>query len=216
MIPTTSDRAGAPFVSALAMCIDHLDTDEVIEVVRSRAGEAELNDLLRHSVNRLVRPRGWIVEREASDRREGLSRVDFAMTETGSDMRFAWVEAKLKYASDAVDSPDVFIDGGNSIARDAAKLGARSTDTPAFLLTWIPYINHSILALRYGAGHVRGEDGWRARLGLDQCREACGSLLSQFGDTRQVEVHVGTGQFGTLTLDAWWTPLPRDTRWQGS
>lgn len=210
---TPYDRAGAPFLSGLATCTTHLETDEVIEIVRSRAGEAELNDLLRHAVNRLVRPQAWIVEREVSDRDHGLSRVDLAMTETGSGMRFAWVEAKLKYASDAVDSPDVFIDGGNSIAKDAGKLLARSTDTPAFLLTWVPYVSYSTYALRYGAGHSHGDDGWRVRLDLDQCRAASASLLRQFGDVERVEVHSGTGQFGALVLDAWWTPLaPQDTK----
>ena len=206
------DRAGAPFLSGLATCTSHLDTDEVIEIVRSRAGESELNDLLRHAVNRLVRSHDWIVEREVSDRDHRLSRVDLAMTETGSEMRFAWVEAKLKYASDAVDSPDVFINGGNSIAKDAGKLFARSTDTPAFLLTWVPYVSHSTNALRYGAGHSQGNDGWRVRLDLDRCRDACAALLHQFGDAHRVEVHSGTGKFGALVLDAWWTPVhPKGT-----
>lgn len=113
------ERASAPFLDGLANCTNHLSAGEVIEIVRSRAGEAELNDLLRHAVNRLVRPEGWIVEREVSDHSHGLSRVDLAMTETGSGMRFAWVESKLKYATDAVEAPEVFINGGNSIAKDA-------------------------------------------------------------------------------------------------
>lgn len=207
MLATVYERASAPFVAGLVSCATHLSTDEMIEVVRSRAGEAELNDLLRHAVNRIVRPEGWIVEREVSDRREGLTRVDLAMTETGSGMRFAWVEAKLKYATDALESADVFINGGNSIAKDAAKLRARTTGTPAFLLTWVPHISHSAFALRYGAGHDQGDDGWRARLDLNMCRNACAALLSQFGDTQRVEVHSGVGTFGEITLDAWWTTL---------
>lgn len=204
---TPYERASAPFLAGLATCTNHLSTDEAIEIVRSRAGEPELNDLLRHAVNRLVRPEGWIVEREVSDPGHGLSRVDLAMTETGSGMRFAWVEAKLKYATDAVESPEVFINGGNSIAKDASKLLARPTITPRFLLTWIPHVRHSAFALRYGAGHDQGDDGWRARLDIDQCRDACAALLRQFGDTRRVEVHSGIGQFGEITLDAWWTSL---------
>lgn len=207
MMATPYERAGAPFVAGLASCATHLGTDEVIEVVRSRAGEAELNDLLRHAVNRLVRPDGWIVEREVSDRTEGLARVDLAMTETGSGMRLAWVEAKLKYATDALESPEVFINGGNSIAKDVVKLRAYPTSTPRFLLTWVPHVSHSAFALRYGAGHDKGEDGWRARLDIDKCRDACAALLRQFGDTQRVEVHSGVGAFGEITLDAWWTAL---------
>jgi hypothetical protein len=64
MLLTPSERASAPFLAGLQACTAHLDADDVIEIVRGRAGEAELNDLLRHAVNRLVRPEGWIVERE--------------------------------------------------------------------------------------------------------------------------------------------------------
>ena len=212
MLATANERASAPFLAGLVTCATHLSTDEIIEVVRSRAGEAELNDLLRHAVNRLVRPEGWIVEREVSDRRECLSRVDLAMTEPGSGMRFAWVEAKLKYATDAVESPDVFINGGNSIAKDASKLLARPTITPKFLLTWVPHVSHSAFALRYGAGHDQGDDGWRARLDVDQCRSACAALLRPLGHTQRVGVHSGVGQFGQVSLDAWWTSLlPTET-----
>jgi len=202
-----SERSSAPFVAGLKTCVDHLDPDEVIEIVRGRAGEAELNDLLRHAVNRLVRSQGWIVEREVSDRAHALSRVDLVMTETGSGMRFAWVEAKLKYATDAVESPEVFVDGGNSIAKDAMALMASPSQTPKFLLTWVPYVTHSSFRLRYGGGHDLGDDGWRARVELDQCRAACARLLSQYGEPRLVEVTAGVGQFGTISLDAWWTPL---------
>lgn len=201
------ERAGAPFLAGLATCTDHLNADEVIEIVRSRAGEAELNDLLRHAVNRRVRAEGWIVEREVSDRNHGLSRVDLAMTETGSGMRFAWVEAKLKYATDAIEAPEVFLGGGNSISKDASKLLASSLGTPRFLLTWVPYVRHSAYALRYGAGHNQGPDGWRARVDLDQCRNACAELLGQLGDPRRVEVRSERGQFGEIILDAWWTSL---------
>lgn len=207
MLSTPSGRAGAPFTDGLRTCTQHLDSDEVIEIVRSRAGEAELNDLLRHAVNRHVRSRDWIVEREVSDRRHGLSRVDLALTDTASGMRFAWVEAKLKYATDALEAPKVFIEGGNSIAKDAEVLLAGAAETPKFLLTWVPHVTHSAYRLRYGAGHDKHEDGWRARLTLEQCREACESLLASFGPTQRVEVHSGSGRFGSITLDAWWTPL---------
>jgi hypothetical protein len=129
------------------------------------------------------------------------------MTETGSGMRFAWVEAKLKYATDAVESPEVFIEGGNSIAKDAKSLLAGSTHSPKFLLTWVPHVTHSEFRLRYGGGHDLGDDGWRARITVDQCRVACGALLSRFGEPRLTEVATGVGRFGAISLDAWWTPL---------
>lgn len=198
------ENTSAPFVAGLATATDHLTVDEVIEIGRGRGGEAELNDLLRHAVTRLVRPHLWIVEREVSDRSHRLSRVDLALTETSSDERLAWVEAKMLYATDAVESPTYFI---GTIAKDAAKLRAGSSETPAFLLTWAFHLTHSAFQVRYGAGHVVDDDGWRTRLDVETCRAACGELLRQFGTSERVEVKSGTGDYGTITLDAWWTRL---------
>ena len=200
------ETASAPFRAGLTSCTDHLSVDELIEVVRSRGGEAELNDLLRHAVNRLVRPQHWIVEREVSDPTHRLSRVDLAMSETGSGMRFAWVEAKYRIATDAIENPGFFIDEPqNAIAKDVAKLRSAQTITPTFLLTWVVHLTHSAFRVRYGAGHDVTDDGWRTRLGLAECREACATLLGALGPTERVEVKSGTGTHGSITLDAWWT-----------
>lgn len=199
------EKASAPFFTGLAAATDHLTVDEVIEIGRGRGGEAELNDLLRHAVNRLVRPQSWLVEREVSDQTHRLKRVDLAMTETSSGMRLAWVEAKMHYATDAVESPTYVID---TIAKDAAKLRAGSSEAPAFLLTWLFHLAHTVFPVRWRAGHVVDEGGWRTRLDVATCRKACGELLvGQFGPTHRVEVKSGVGEYGTVTLDAWWTRL---------
>ena len=121
-------------------------------------------------------------------------------------MRFAWVEAKYRIATDAIENPGFFIDGPqNAIAKDVAKLRSSQTTAPAFLLTWVVHLTHSAFRVRYGAGHDVADDGWRTRLGVDECREACGTLLGALGRTERIEVKAGTGRYGSITLDAWWT-----------
>jgi len=104
MFETPEQRAAAPFLAALLTCTDHLDDLAVYEVC-ARGSEPELNDLLRHATNSLVRPNDWLVQREQS--RKGLiSRADLMMSDLPSGMVLALVEAKMVYSTDVIDAPD--------------------------------------------------------------------------------------------------------------
>lgn len=203
------ERASEPFLHALSTCADHLSIDELIEVCRTGGGESEMSDLLRHAANRLVRPHGWIVEREISDRGHGISRVDLALSDTGGP-RFGWIEAKMRYATDAVQAPDYILDDKNGLLRDVEKLRRATTAMPRFLLHWTPYLAHSVYKVRYANGHRFSDDGWRIGIPLEDCRAGWQSLLDKIGPTQRVEVKSGVGKYGEITLDAWWTWIHPD------
>lgn len=199
------ERAGEPLVDGLRSCCDHLQDDEVYEIC-SRGGEAELNDLLRHAINREIRPLGWISQREQS--RSGMPRVDLLISDMGSGMPFGVVEAKMCYATDAVESVKMVrshVDG------DVAKLSRVDPIVPRFFLMWAPYFAVVRRPLRYMAGHVAHGDEWLPRLELDQVRQAMQALLVSATTTPQhVVVRSCNGTDGKLTLDAW-LAVPAET-----
>lgn len=143
-------RAAAPFLAALATCTNHLDDLEVFEVC-TRGGEAELNDLLRHATNRVVRP-AQIVQREQT-RDRLITRADLMLTDTGSGMVWAVIEAKMVFSSDAVDAQGMW---QPRLAKDIAKLRRMPgpNPPPAFLLTWMPHFATLHRPLRYMRGHT--------------------------------------------------------------
>lgn len=202
MSPAT-ERAAQPIVDGLGTCTRHLSPDEVFEVC-SRGGEQELNDLLRHAVNRLVRPSHWIMQREQT--RLGIARVDLLLSEMGSGAVFAFVEAKMRYATDAVEAPDYV---WKSISGDVKKLLAAPPVVPIFFVMWAPYFAHARRVLRYGNGHDLSADGWRPRVSLEECRASMGALLGRAGEPTRVEVCSGTGEDGEITLDGWLVGLDR-------
>lgn len=205
MLLDAGQRAAMPFLEALPACTDHLSDDELYEVCAS-GGEAELNDLLRHATNRLVRPQGWIVQREQT--KSGLyTRADITMTEMGSGMPFAVIEAKMFYASDVLDSPDRL---RAMLARDAAKLKliVDFGQPPAFLLVWVPYFGSVSRRLRYMKGHTSAGDGWTTRHALEDTRAATAGLLAELGDhVQSVHVRTTAGDDGSVVLDAHLVPL---------
>lgn len=202
--PTVSERAAEPFVAAFPRMTAHMSIDEVYEVCRS-GGEQELNDLLRHAANRIVKRRGWIVEREKTG--FGRSRVDIFMADRASRMPFAWIEAKMRYATDAVMSPTYVGMGKNGIGLDVEKFRRAPSEAPSFILVWAPYFEVVRLPLRYMRGHAKAADGWTAKLGLEECRDAMGRMLGDVGATTMTTVVSGEGVDGFLTLDAWLTEV---------
>lgn len=194
MVPTPVDRAASPLMQALRSCTDHLEDDEVYEVC-ARGGEQELNDLLRHAANRIVRPDGWIVQREQS--RTGVRRADLLMSDLGSGAPFAVIEAKMRYVTDAVESQDYVAKGLRS---DAAKLTNVRALVPRFLLVWAPYFAVVRRRLRWMAGHDAAREGWLPRVSLDECRT--GLLVAVGAQPALVTVRTTDSSDGQLTLDA--------------
>ncbi|AXH95977.1 hypothetical protein [Ornithinimicrobium avium] len=204
------ERAAAPFVAALPHCLDGLTTDEVYETCRTSA-EPELNDRLRHAVNRLVRPQGWLCEREAT--RGQLRRVDLHLVEMGSGMTFAAVEAKMRYATDLARATDWVVNGRNGLAADVAKLAKAGPNVPTLILLWTPYIALARWGLRYKRWTTATEEGLVPLDSLEQCREATAGALHALSDGPRwhVEVHRGEGKDAELTLDAWLLAVPSTT-----
>lgn len=201
------EKAAEPFLAALQRCLDGLTTDEVYEICRT-GSEPELNDRLRHAVNRLVRPQGWWCEREAS--RGALRRVDLHLLEAGSGMTFAMVEAKMRYATDVFHATGWVVDGRNGLAGDVRKLSKAGPNVPTFILFWIPYIALARRGLKYKRWTTVTEDGLVPDVPLEQCREAAAAALHRLSDGPRwhVEVHNGEGEDAVLTLDAWLVAVP--------
>lgn len=200
-----AQRAAAPFLQALAQCTDHLDDLEVFEVC-TRGGEAELNDLLRHAANRIVRP-DQIVQREQS-RRGLIARADLTLTDAGSGMLWAVIESKMVYSTDAVDAQGMW---GPKFAKDVAKL-TRIPDPnlPGFLLTWMPHFATLRRPLRYMRGHSADGDGFAALRTVDEARDAVEGWLDTHGvRAPRVTVREADSTDGHFTLDAYLTLISR-------
>ncbi|MGC5583829.1 hypothetical protein [Ornithinimicrobium sp. W1665] len=198
--------------TGIRTCTSHLEPDDLLEVFRGRSGEAELNDLLRHALNRSVRERGWVAEREVTDGVEGLRRVDLAVTDTSRGWtrpaRVAWIEAKLQYPANAFISPGMFTGlAGKSSAADEHRLAAAATSTPKYLLTWVPHLARSVRPIKYARGHIRRGDEWVSNPAYDQWREVGTRLLEGLGSTRVLTIREERGSSGDLTLDAWVTRI---------
>lgn len=201
------ERAAAPFVAALSRCLDDLSIDEVYEICRT-GSEPELNDRLRHAVNRLVRSQGWLCEREAS--RGQLKRVDLHLLERGSGMTFAMVEGKMRLASDLARNTAWVVDGRNGLAADVAKLAQAGPNVPTFILLWTPYFALARWGLRYKRWTAPTDEGVVPLDSLEQCREATAAALHALSDGPRwhVEVCSGEGNDAALTLDAWLLAVP--------
>lgn len=201
------EGAAGPFVSALPHCLEGLSTDEVFEIRRT-GSEPELNDRLRHAVNRQVRANGWLCEREA--RVGPLRRVDLHLVEMGSGMTFAAVEAKMRYAIEVAQDPDGVVNSSKGLAADMRKLAQAGPNMPTFLLLWAPYIALARRRLKYARWTTPTDDGLVPNLSLEECREKTFELMNRLseGPCSHVEVHSGEGEDATLTLDAWLLAVP--------
>ena len=116
------------------------------------------------------------------------------------------IEAKMRYANDAVESMPYVVD---AIAADAAKLRATPTVMPSLFLMWAPNSHRVRRRLRWMAGHEATTEGWRPRVTLDH-REAMEALLTPLGPgLKRVEVREAKCDDGHVTLDAWLAPVLR-------
>jgi hypothetical protein len=127
---------------ALSQALANLSADEVYEI-GARGGEGELNDLLRHSLNRLVRGRGWLAQREVN--LDQVKRVDLAITRPSSTGTVVAIESKMLYLTDAVDAPGLV---AMRVAPDARKLRVLASTVPSLLLMYSPY--YRLARLRLG------------------------------------------------------------------
>lgn len=206
MFDSPQGRASAHFLNALLTCTDHLDDLAVYEVC-ARGSEPEMNDLMRHATNTLVRPHGWIVQREQS--RTGLiSRADLMMSDLPSGMVLAILEAKMVYSTDVIDAPDLWMPGFDRDATKLAAAGGTDSRTPRFLLTWVPHFAVVRRRLRYMAGHRLTGEQWFGMHTLGQSRSAMTAALTRWGSgTQHVQVRESRSVDGDLTLDAYLTPV---------
>lgn len=206
MLSSGTEMVSAPLQQALPRCTDHLSDDETYEVCARGGGEAELNDMLRHSMNKIVRQDGWLVQRERTIPKL-ISRADLLVVDANGDPVSA-IESKMFYATDAVDIPNNY---RTSINRDAAKLRRARENAPAlpvFLLVWVPYFPEVRRLLRYMKGHVINEGRLVSKYDLDTTREATRRILANVtggSESTLVEVRRGSGEDGSLILDAYVT-----------
>jgi hypothetical protein len=124
------------------------------------------------------------------------------MTEVDSGAICAVVEAKMRYATDAVESA---LYSRSGIVADFEKLTKVPEQIPRFLLVWAPYFSVVCRRLRWMAGHQRVDDGgWRPRIGLDECRQATKAILDALpAQPTLAPVREADGEDGQLALDAW-------------
>lgn len=202
-------RAVAPFLQALATCTDHLDDLEVFEVC-TRGGEAELNDLLRHATNRIVRPH-QIVQREQT-RPDLISRADLMLTDTGSGgMVWAVIEAKMVFSTDVIDARPLW---EPKLVKDIGKLTRMRgpNPPPAFLLTWMPHFATLHRPLRYMRGHTPTPHGHNAIHDITTARQTLETWLDRHGNRApRVTVRDAQSIDGHVILDAYLTAIPTES-----
>ncbi|MBW8173415.1 hypothetical protein K0651_10215 [Ornithinimicrobium sp. Arc0846-15] len=192
-------------LEAIRMCTNGLSDDEIYEVCSS-GGEGELNDLLRHAANRIVRSQGWIVQREQT--RPGLfKRVDITVSDRKSLEPMTVIEAKMFYASDLLDIPRQ-VDA--KLEADAAKLEpiVDAGRAEGYLLVWVPYYSQVRRDIRHLGGHIAGSDGWSTRYSLESTEKAAAELLGGYGGPiRSSRIRSTDSEDGSLVLDAYLVPL---------
>lgn len=193
------DPFAQSFLSALEVCTQHLDAEEVFEVC-SRGGEQELNDLLRHAVNRIVRPMDQRVQREQT--RPGVSRADLMLSDLGSGSILAILEAKMRYMTDAIESPEHV---RSAVRLDLKKLAGMAGTIPCLFLMWSPYFALMHRTIRWMAGHDQQGVDWKPRRPMQECVDAMTELLAVEGacPVTRVRVREASGDDGDVTLFAW-------------
>jgi hypothetical protein len=190
---------------ALSKCTNHLCANEVYDIC-ARGGEGELNDLLRHALNRRIRhPEGWICQREQR-------RVDLVVSELPSaagtpGRQLAAIESKFRYST----RPD----RGSYMRKmlsDVDKLGAMDPTLERKFLLWSPYLSVVRRSIYYMDGHQPAEDGtYVPRWPIEYCRDAMEEILqTRSGDLDRVGVRKAEGSDGSLVLDAYVLTLDRE------
>lgn len=192
-------------ITGLRRCLDGLDADEIYDICRS-GSEPELNDRLRHAVNKVVRADGGLCEREGSH--GPLRRVDLRLVDTTvgrNGFTVALIESKMRYGVDVAFANDWVVNGRNGLAGDLAKLAKAGANVPTYLLLWSPYIERARRPLKYPRWTRRIEDGQVPDISLADCRAATNDMLALLsaGPRWHVEVYTGRRQDADFTLDAW-------------